>query len=73
MKIKWFRKVVNFSLVIKNDDEIKDIQFLDLIPVTSVTVYNCLNMNFVRVPIKIIDLVVNNCDLTNVNGIELMV
>ncbi|CAL6090355.1 Conserved_hypothetical protein [Hexamita inflata] len=72
MIMKYQKDVVNNSLRVQNDDQIINLNFADDSDVTNLTVENCKNVKFVKVPVKVISLTVNNCNITNVVGIEVM-
>ncbi|CAL6097309.1 Leucine_Rich repeats-containing protein [Hexamita inflata] len=72
MIAKYQKDVNNNCLVVQNDDQIINLNFADDLNVTSLTVNNCKNVKFVKVPVKVTSLAVNDCDITNINGIEAM-
>ncbi|CAL5978768.1 Conserved_hypothetical protein [Hexamita inflata] len=72
LKLKYENAVVNNQLTIQNDPEIRDLKFLDQLNVSSVIINNCQNVQFLRAAMKITNLVVNNCGIYHVNGIQQM-
>ncbi|CAL6104662.1 Conserved_hypothetical protein [Hexamita inflata] len=70
MITKYQNSVNNNSLVVQNDDLIINLNFADDLNVSSLTVNNCKNVKFVKVPVKVTSLAVNDCNITNINGIE---
>ncbi|CAL6013374.1 Conserved_hypothetical protein [Hexamita inflata] len=72
MLLKYAPMVVNRTLVIHNDQELRSIQFTDLLNIETLFVFECFNLSFERVPLKIRKLAVNMCYIENVNGLENM-
>ncbi|CAL6097296.1 Conserved_hypothetical protein [Hexamita inflata] len=72
MIAKYQKDVNNNSLVVSNDDQIINLNFADDLNVSTLTVNNCKNVKFVKVPVKVTSLIVNDCNITNINGIEAM-
>ncbi|CAL5992546.1 Conserved_hypothetical protein [Hexamita inflata] len=72
MIAKYQNKVNNNCLILQNDDQIINLNFADDLNITDLTVKNCKNVKFVKVPVKVISLAINDCNITNVNGIEAM-
>ncbi|CAL6000707.1 leucine-rich_repeat domain-containing protein [Hexamita inflata] len=72
MIAKYQKDVNNNSLVVSNDEQIINLNFADDLNVSSLTINNCKNVKFVKVPVKVTSLAVNDCNITNVNGIEAM-
>ncbi|CAL6068569.1 Conserved_hypothetical protein [Hexamita inflata] len=70
MIVKYQKNVVNNSLCVQNDDQIINLNFADDLDVTNLTVDNCKNVKFVKVPVKVTSLAVNNCNITNIDGVE---
>ncbi|CAL6078863.1 Conserved_hypothetical protein [Hexamita inflata] len=70
MIMKYQKDVVNNSLRVQNDDQIINLNFADDLDVTNLTVENCKNIKFVKVPVKVTSLIVNNCNILTVDGIE---
>ncbi|CAL6090381.1 Conserved_hypothetical protein [Hexamita inflata] len=70
MIVKYQKNVVNNSLCVQNDDQIINLNFADDLDVTNLTVDNCKNVKFVKVPVKVTSLVINNCNITNIDGVE---
>ncbi|CAL6004098.1 Conserved_hypothetical protein [Hexamita inflata] len=69
---KYQNKIVNNQLSIENDPEIRDLKFLDQLNVSSVIINNCENVQFLRAATKITNLVVYDCGIYHVNGIQQM-
>ncbi|CAL6101366.1 Conserved_hypothetical protein [Hexamita inflata] len=72
MLLKYAPMVVNKTLVIHNDQELRSIQFTDLLNIETLFVFECYNLSFERVPTKIKKLAVNMCYIENINGLENM-
>ncbi|CAL6076601.1 Conserved_hypothetical protein [Hexamita inflata] len=72
MLLKYAPLVINKTLVIHNDQELHSIQFTDLLNIETLFVFECYNLSFERVPLKIRKLVVNMCSVENINGLENM-
>ncbi|CAL5984335.1 Conserved_hypothetical protein [Hexamita inflata] len=72
MIMKYQKDLVNNSLRVQNDDQLINLNFADDLDVTNLIVENCKNVKFVKVPVKVTSLTVNNCNITNVAGIEAM-
>ncbi|CAL6090351.1 Conserved_hypothetical protein [Hexamita inflata] len=70
MIAKYQKDVVNNSLRVQNDDQIINLNFADDLDITNLSVENCKNVKLVKVPVKITSLIVNNCNITAVDGIE---
>ncbi|CAL6090359.1 leucine-rich_repeat domain-containing protein [Hexamita inflata] len=70
--LKYAPLVINKTLVIHNDQELRSIQFTDLMNIETLIVFECYNLSFERVPIKIKKLAVNMCYIENINGLENM-
>ncbi|CAL6070070.1 leucine-rich_repeat domain-containing protein [Hexamita inflata] len=70
--VKFKDSVKNSELTIHCDEQIKDIKFVDQLPVTSIILLNCVNIQFKRTPCQITHLSIENCNLTNMTGIEQM-
>ncbi|CAL6107478.1 leucine-rich_repeat domain-containing protein [Hexamita inflata] len=70
--LKYAPMVVNKTLVIHNDQELRSIQFTDLLNIETLFVFECYNLSFERVPIKIKTLAVNMCYIENITGLENM-
>ncbi|CAL6097301.1 leucine-rich_repeat domain-containing protein [Hexamita inflata] len=69
---KYQPAIQNQILTINGDNQIKDIKFIDQLPIVNLQLNNCINVNLFRTPTKILSLTINNSKLTNVAGIELM-
>ncbi|CAL6090389.1 leucine-rich_repeat protein [Hexamita inflata] len=72
MLLKYAPMVVNKTLVIHNDQELRSIQFTDFMNIETLFVFECYNISFERVPVKIQKLAVNMCYIENINGLENM-
>ncbi|CAL5990413.1 Conserved_hypothetical protein [Hexamita inflata] len=72
LKQKYENAISNNQLTIENDPEIRDLKFLDQLNVNSVIINNCENVQFLRAATKITNLVVNDCGIYHVNGIQQM-
>ncbi|CAL6104670.1 leucine-rich_repeat domain-containing protein [Hexamita inflata] len=72
MLLKYAPMVINKTLVIHNDQELRSILFTDLLDIETLFVFECYNLSFERVPTKIKKLAVNMCYIENVNGLENM-
>ncbi|CAL6085206.1 Conserved_hypothetical protein [Hexamita inflata] len=72
MLLKYAPMVINNTLVIHNDQELRSIQFTDLLNIETLFVFECYNLNFERVPTKIRKLAVNMCYIENLTGLENM-
>ncbi|CAL6070675.1 Conserved_hypothetical protein [Hexamita inflata] len=70
MIMKYQKDVVNNSLRVQNNDQLINLNFADDLDVTNLTVENCKNVKFVKVPVKVTSLIVNNCNILTVDGIE---
>ncbi|CAL6021005.1 leucine-rich_repeat domain-containing protein [Hexamita inflata] len=70
--LKYAPQVINNTLVIHNDQELRSIQFTDLMNIETLFVFECYNLSFERVPTKIKKLAVNMCYIENTNGLENM-
>ncbi|CAL6070678.1 Conserved_hypothetical protein [Hexamita inflata] len=70
--LKYAPQVINNTLVIHNDQELRSVQFTDLMNIETLFVFECYNLNFERVPTKIKKLAVNMCYIENINGLENM-
>ncbi|CAL6090343.1 leucine-rich_repeat protein [Hexamita inflata] len=68
--LKYISQVINGTLIIHNDQELRNIEFTDLLNVDTLFVFECYNLNFERVPLKIKKLVVNMCFVEKINGLE---
>ncbi|CAL6070670.1 leucine-rich_repeat domain-containing protein [Hexamita inflata] len=65
-------KILDQSLTIKSDTSTKDFMFVNSLPINSLTLNNCVNIQFAHTPTKITSLAVNSCELTDLTGIEQM-
>ncbi|CAL6065961.1 Conserved_hypothetical protein [Hexamita inflata] len=72
MIAKYQKVVNNNSLTISNDGQIINLNFADDLNLNSLTVNNCKNIKFVKVPVKVISIAFNDCNITNIAGIELL-
>ncbi|CAL6110957.1 leucine-rich_repeat domain-containing protein [Hexamita inflata] len=72
MLLKYAPMVVNKTLVIYNDQELRSIQFTDFLNIETLFVFECYNLSFERVPTKIKKLAVNMCYIENINRLEQM-
>ncbi|CAL5992550.1 leucine-rich_repeat domain-containing protein [Hexamita inflata] len=72
MLLKYAPMVINKTLVIHNDQELHSIQFTDLLDIETLFVFECYNLSFERVPLKIRKLAVNMCCIEKMNGLENM-
>ncbi|CAL6106864.1 leucine-rich_repeat domain-containing protein [Hexamita inflata] len=72
MLLKYIPQVINRTLIIHNDQELRSIQFTDLMNIDTLFVFECYNLNFERVPTMIKKLAVNMCCIQNINGLENM-
>ncbi|CAL6016764.1 leucine-rich_repeat domain-containing protein [Hexamita inflata] len=72
MLLKYAPRVINKTLVIHNDQELRSIQFTDLLNIESLFVFECYNLTFERVPTTLKQLAVNMCYIENINGLEQM-
>ncbi|CAL6103915.1 leucine-rich_repeat protein [Hexamita inflata] len=70
--LKYAPLVINKTLVIYNDQELRSIQFTDFMNIETLFVFECYNLSFERVPTKIKKLAVNMCYIQNINGLENM-
>ncbi|CAL6105094.1 Conserved_hypothetical protein [Hexamita inflata] len=70
--LKYAPLVINKTLVIHNDQELRNIQFTDLLNIETLFVFECFNLSFERVPTKIKKLVINMCYIENIYGLENM-
>ncbi|CAL6076573.1 Conserved_hypothetical protein [Hexamita inflata] len=70
MLLKYAPLIVNETLVIHNDQELRSIQFTDFMNIETLFVFECYNLSFERVPTKIKKLAVNMCYIENINGLE---
>ncbi|CAL6104654.1 leucine-rich_repeat domain-containing protein [Hexamita inflata] len=70
--LKYAPLVINKTLVIHNDQELRSIQFTDFMNIETLFVFECFNLSFERVPLKIRKLAVNMCYIQNINGLENM-
>ncbi|CAL6106189.1 leucine-rich_repeat domain-containing protein [Hexamita inflata] len=70
--LKYAPLVINKTLVIHNDQELRSIQFTDLMNIETLFVLECHNLSFEQVPLKIKKLAVNMCYIENINGLENM-
>ncbi|CAL6025231.1 Leucine_rich repeats-containing protein [Hexamita inflata] len=69
---KYKNAVQNGSLKIQNDPELRDFAFSDSLNVTELSISKCLNVQFQRTPKKVQKLVVQECELKRINGVEKM-
>ena len=58
--------------MIQGDNFITNLEFLDLIGVTEAITTYCENISFDRTPKKVKMLVLSNCQLSNIDGIQKM-
>ncbi|CAL6073300.1 leucine-rich_repeat protein [Hexamita inflata] len=72
MLLKYAPMVVNRTLVIHNDPELRSIQFTDLLDIETLFVFECYNLSFERLPTKIKQLTVNRCYIENINCLDNM-
>ncbi|CAL6073264.1 leucine-rich_repeat domain-containing protein [Hexamita inflata] len=72
MLLKYGPLVIHKTLVIHNDQELRSIQFTDLLNIETLFVFECYNLSFERVPTKLKKLAVNMCYIENINGLENM-
>ncbi|CAL5984325.1 Conserved_hypothetical protein [Hexamita inflata] len=72
MLLKYAPQVINKTLVIYNDQELRSVQFTDLMNIETLFVFECYNLSFERVPTKIKKLAVNMCYIENITGLENM-
>ncbi|CAL6065589.1 leucine-rich_repeat domain-containing protein [Hexamita inflata] len=70
--LKYAPQVINNTLVIHNDQELRSVQFTDLMNIETLFVFECYNLSFERVPTKIKKLAVNMCYIENINEVENM-
>ncbi|CAL6097291.1 leucine-rich_repeat domain-containing protein [Hexamita inflata] len=72
MLLKYAPLVINKTLVIYNDQELRSVWFIDFMNIETLFVFECYNLSFERVPTKIKKLAVNMCYIENINGLENM-
>ncbi|CAL6070647.1 leucine-rich_repeat domain-containing protein [Hexamita inflata] len=72
MLLKYAPLVVNKTLVIYNDQELRSVQFTDILNIETLFVFECYNLSFERVPTTLKKLAVNMCYKENINGLENM-
>ncbi|CAL6090373.1 leucine-rich_repeat domain-containing protein [Hexamita inflata] len=70
--LKYAPMVVNRTLIIHNDQELRSILFTDLLDIGTLFVFECYNLSFERVSTKIKKLAMNMCCIENINGLENM-
>ncbi|CAL6057206.1 Conserved_hypothetical protein [Hexamita inflata] len=69
---KYQKQIINDSLKCENDETIEDLNFTDRMNVNKLEVNNCLNVKFVKTPVKITHLTVGNSKLVSITGIKQM-
>ncbi|CAL6068355.1 Conserved_hypothetical protein [Hexamita inflata] len=72
MLLKYSQQVQNKTLLIRGDQDIQGLKFVDLVDVETLFVFECNNVNFAEVPANIKKLVVNRCRLESAYGFESM-
>ncbi|CAL6062133.1 leucine-rich_repeat domain-containing protein [Hexamita inflata] len=72
LRTKYQSQIQNGILTINGDSTVKDIQFVDELPIVNLILTNCFNVSLRRTPTKILSLTINNSKLTNLVGIEQM-
>ncbi|CAL6057212.1 Conserved_hypothetical protein [Hexamita inflata] len=72
MEEKYQKDIVNNALSCKDDETIENLNFTDRMNVNKLEVNNCLNVTFVKTPVKITHLTVSNSKLVNITGIKQM-
>ncbi|CAL6110231.1 leucine_Rich Repeat (LRR)-containing protein [Hexamita inflata] len=60
-------------LTIIDNEELASFRFTDTLHITKLQIINCKQLNFVRVPLLLVDLTLNDCALNQINGIQLIV
>ncbi|CAL6071215.1 Conserved_hypothetical protein [Hexamita inflata] len=69
---KYSQQVQNKTLMIRGDQDIQSLKFVDFMEVDTLFVLECYNASFVEVPANIKKLVVNRCRLESASGLEYM-
>ncbi|CAL5993908.1 Conserved_hypothetical protein [Hexamita inflata] len=69
---KYQKFIVNDSLKCEDDEMIENLNFTDRMNVNRLEVSNCLNVKFVKTPVRITHLTVSNSKLVNITGIKQM-
>ncbi|CAL6074272.1 Conserved_hypothetical protein [Hexamita inflata] len=62
--------IVNFKLTVNGDNNLREIKFVENLNIVNLEVYQCVNVNFNRVPGNIKSLNVMNCGLITIDGIQ---
>ncbi|CAL6074261.1 Conserved_hypothetical protein [Hexamita inflata] len=70
MKSKYQHQIVNFKLTVNGDNSLREIKFAENLNIVNLEVYQCVNVNFNRVPGNIKSLTVMNCGLITIDGIQ---
>ncbi|CAL6057220.1 Conserved_hypothetical protein [Hexamita inflata] len=70
LKSKYQHQIVNFKLTVNGDQKLKEIKFAENLNIVNLEVYQCVNVNFKRVPGNIKSLTVMNCGLITIDGIQ---
>ncbi|CAL5993916.1 Conserved_hypothetical protein [Hexamita inflata] len=72
MEEKYQKFIVNNILKCEDDETIENLNFTDRMNINQLEVNNCLNVKFVKTPVKITHLTVSNSKLVNITGIKQM-
>ncbi|CAL6074250.1 leucine-rich_repeat domain-containing protein [Hexamita inflata] len=70
LKSKYQHQIVNFKLTVNGDNNLREIKFAENLDIVNLEVYQCVNVNFKRVPGNIKSLTVMNCGLITIDGIQ---
>ncbi|CAL6057224.1 Conserved_hypothetical protein [Hexamita inflata] len=67
---QYQHQIVNFKLTMNGDNNLREIRFAEILNIVNLEVYQCVNVNFNRVPGNIKSLTVINCGLITIDGIQ---
>ncbi|CAL6048629.1 Conserved_hypothetical protein [Hexamita inflata] len=67
---KYQNQIVNFKLTVNGDNNLREIKFAENLNIVNLEAYQCVNVNFNRVPGNIKSLTVVNCGLITIDGIQ---
>ncbi|CAL6068479.1 leucine-rich_repeat domain-containing protein [Hexamita inflata] len=69
---KYAQFVKDKTLIIKGEQNLVDLRIFDYMQIENLYLFECYNFNFLEVPLNIRKLVVNQCNLQDLNGLEQM-
>ncbi|CAL6048637.1 Conserved_hypothetical protein [Hexamita inflata] len=70
IQLQYQNQIVNFKLTVNGDNNLREIKFAENLNIVNLEAYQCVNVNFNRVPGNIKSLTVVNCGLITIDGIQ---